>query len=195
MMIFKTRLNKSLNKDMYSRKALRMFKFLVFFLFAAGMQTNAKGNLDKVDLLNGKTTVELNKFVRTHFLEAFKTITGTVIDNTGNRLSGVSVTVRGTQRGTSTDADGQFTIEANSGDVLQLSMIGYKAKTVVIGADNNVTVSLELEATIGTEIVIVGFGTQKKVNLTGSISTVDAKQLESRPLAMLDRLFRGWFRA
>ena len=190
-MIFNPRLKSRLSNEKQFRKTLRMISFFAVFLFAVSMQANAERNYEKDNLLKSKTSLNLKKVKGNGFTKFFKTITGTILDNTGNPLSGVSVTVKGSQKGTSTDAQGHFSIDANAGDVLQLSMIGYKAKTVTVGAENNLHVSMELEATMDSEIVIVGFGTQKKINVTGSVSTVSAKQLESRPVSNVGQALQG----
>ena len=102
-------------------------------------------------------------------------ITGTVKDQLGNPLAGVSVILQGTKKGTSTNADGSFTIDANSGEVLEFTFVGYKNKNVTVGSSNNLSVIMEVEATIGNDIVIVGYGTQKKSDLTGSVASVQSK--------------------
>ncbi len=191
MMSLKFMLNLSSGKIWHSRKAIRLLTFLTLFLIATAIDAKAAGNNKKDNFLKSIASLDLKLFKGESFLEFFKTIKGTVLDGDGTPLSGVSVTVQGSQKGTSTDSKGLFNIEANAGDVLQLSMIGYKATTVTVGAENNLIVAMEEEATLGSEIVIVGFGTQKKVNLTGSISTVDAKQLESRPVSKVGQALQG----
>lgn len=118
-------------------------------------------------------------------------ITGQVKDESGKGIADVSIEVRGTQKGTSTNAEGRFTIDANPGDVLDFSSVGYKKKTVTVGNTTSLTVQLEVEVVAGSEIVIVGYGTQKKANLTGSVSTVDAKVLESRPVQNVGQALQG----
>src|SRR6185312_14098264 len=99
----------------------------------------------------------------------FQQIKGSVKDAEGNPLAGVSVVVKGTKRGTSTAADGSFSIDANVGDVLEFSMVGYKKRSVTVGANTNISIEMEIEAVAGNEVVIVGYGTQKKVDLTGAV--------------------------
>ncbi len=104
-----------------------------------------------------------------------KIVSGTVKDEKGNPLSGVSVVIKGTNKGTSTDADGHFTIEANEGNLLEFSFVGYKNKSISVGNNNTLSIVMEIEATVGNEVVIVGYGTQKKSDLTGSVSSVQSK--------------------
>lgn len=112
----------------------------------------------------------------------FQQIKGTVKDERGNPLAAVSVVVKGTKRGTSTAADGSFSIDANVGDVLEFSMVGYKKRSVTVGANTNISIEMEIEAVAGNEVVIVGYGTQKKVDLTGAVSQVSGERLQDRPI-------------
>lgn len=118
-------------------------------------------------------------------------IRGTVKDEQGHFLAGVSVTVRGTNKGTSTRADGSFTIDANEGDVLEFSFVGYKAKTLTVGQGTTVSVILEIEPTISSEVVVVGYGTQKKVSLTSAVSTVQGEDLQRRPVSNVEQALQG----
>jgi TonB-dependent SusC/RagA subfamily outer membrane receptor len=118
-------------------------------------------------------------------------IKGNVKDEKGDPLAGVSVIVKGTQKGTSSGTDGSFSIDANVGDVLEFTIVGYQKKSVRIGQSNNLSVVMEIEVSVANEVVVVGYGTQKKVNLTGSISVVNAKDLENRPLTDASQALQG----
>ena len=104
-------------------------------------------------------------------------ITGTVKDPNGNNLQGVSVVVKGSTKGTSTDASGSFTIDANSGDVLEFSNVGFQKRSVTVGSALTLNLVMEIEQTIGEEVVVVGYGTQQKKNITGAISTVKVGEI------------------
>jgi TonB-linked SusC/RagA family outer membrane protein len=109
-------------------------------------------------------------------------INGTVRDAQGKPLGGVSIIVKivkGPQRGASTSADGSFSVNAEVGEVLEFSMIGYQKKSVTVGRSSNLTVVMEIEATIGGEVVVVGYGTQKKRDVIGSISTIKSDVFEA----------------
>jgi TonB-linked SusC/RagA family outer membrane protein len=122
----------------------------------------------------------------------FANIHGTVKDAQGNSLPGVSVIVKGSTKGTSTNADGLFNIDAKVGDVLEFTIVGYAKKSVTVGSGNEINVLLEVEALAGNEIVVVGYGTQKKVNLTGAISTVDMGDvLGDRPVTSAAEALQG----
>jgi len=119
-------------------------------------------------------------------------IGGTVKDENGNPLTGVSVLVKGTIKGTSTATDGSFSIDANPGDVLEFSMVGYRKESVTVGNNQNITVIMEIEVTAGSEIVVVGYGTQKKANLTGAVTTVKMDEvLGDRPVSTVGALLQG----
>ncbi|MEO9021513.1 MAG: TonB-dependent receptor [Ginsengibacter sp.] len=118
-------------------------------------------------------------------------ITGTVKDQLGNPLAGVSVIVKGTNKGTSTKADGRFSIEANVGEVLELTIVGYQKRSVTVGQSNNLNVVMEIEAALGNEVVVVGYGTQKRRDLTGSISSIKGDDIKLLPTQRVDQALQG----
>ncbi|HZW64940.1 MAG TPA: TonB-dependent receptor plug domain-containing protein, partial [Hanamia sp.] len=120
-------------------------------------------------------------------------ISGTVKDAQGYPLAGVSILVKGTTKGTSTNADGSFSIDANPGDVLEFSIVGYKNKNVTVGQSTTIAVVMEIEAVVGSEVVVVGYGTQKKATLTGSVSEVKGKDLVKSPQPNLSNSLAGRF--
>src|SRR5690606_24225578 len=103
-----------------------------------------------------------------------KTVTGTVISGIDNiPLTGVTVAVKGTSTITQTDANGKFSITANTGQTLQFTYVGFTLQEVVIGSDNVMNISLaQDQGTLG-DVVVVGYGTQRKGNLTGAVTSVD----------------------
>ena len=109
-----------------------------------------------------------------------KAVSGKVIDNTGLPLPGVSVIIKGTTQGTVTNADGEYTLSGISENTtLQFSFVGMLAHEIVVGNQTNINVTME-EETIGLEeVVAVGYGVKKKVNLTGSLASVGSDKLES----------------
>ena len=117
-------------------------------------------------------------------------VSGVVKDTNGEPLIGATVMVKGTANGVSTDAEGKFTINAAEGKTLVVSYVGHKNKEVK--AANGLNVTLESTSEALDELVVVGYGTQKKVNLTGAVATVDvAKQLEGRPQQDLAKALQG----
>ncbi len=117
-------------------------------------------------------------------------ITGTVVDAQGVPVPGASVILKGTSTGTMTDVKGNFSLNVRPGATLEVSCIGYV--TVEVAAKDNVKVVLEDDAELLAETVVVGYGAQKKVNLTGAVAVVDAeKVLDSRPIPDVGRGLQG----
>lgn len=107
-------------------------------------------------------------------------VKGTVVDEKGDPVIGASVVEPGTTRGTSTDINGHFSLRVSTNAKVQISYIGYK--TVTRPAGDNMNIKLETDNALLDEVVVVGYGQQKKVNLTGAVANVDLdKTLTSRP--------------
>ncbi|AWW31474.1 TonB-dependent receptor [Echinicola strongylocentroti] len=120
------------------------------------------------------------------------TVSGTVSSaEDGGTLPGASILVKGTTRGVTTDVDGNYQIQAEKGEILVFSFIGMIAQEREIGGQNTINVALEGEAKSLDEVVVVGYGTQKRSDLTGAVSTVDTEVLESRPITDVGRGLQG----
>jgi TonB-linked SusC/RagA family outer membrane protein len=125
-------------------------------------------------------------------LQAQQAVTGKVLSAKDKTpLAGVSVQISGTQTGVTTASDGSFSITASSGTSLSFSMIGYLTKQVKVGAANLGVVSLEEDAQSLNSVVVVGYGTQKKVNLTGSVATVDMADKVGQPITNVSNALHG----
>lgn len=119
-------------------------------------------------------------------------VSGVVKDTEGEPLIGATVMVKGTSTGVSTDIDGRFLIGAMPDATLVVTYVGYKEKQVKIDGRKQLEIVMESSVESLDEVVVVGYGTQKKVNLTGAVSTVDiAKQLEGRPQQDLAKALQG----
>ncbi len=118
-------------------------------------------------------------------------IRGTVSDASGDKLVGVSVIEKGTTNGTLTDAAGKFSMRVDGNATLEVSCLGFKTREVIPGKSQDVFVILEEDSRLLDEVVVVGFATQKKVNLTGSVSTVDSKAIESVPVQNAVQALQG----
>ena len=120
-------------------------------------------------------------------------ITGTVKDNNGEPVIGANVSVKGTTNGTITDVDGNFSLENISDNVIiVISYIGYTSQEIKAGKQTSLKIILKEDTQAIDEVVVVGFGTQKKVNLTGSIGTVKTDEvLKSRPVTNVQELLAG----
>ena len=115
-------------------------------------------------------------------LMAQTTITGNVKDATGEPIIGASIIVTGTSNGTVTDFDGNFEMKANEGDELTVSYVGFATQTVKVSGSAPIDITLLEDNALLEEVVVVGYGTQKKANLTGSVSSVDSKDLGNRAI-------------
>ena len=132
-----------------------------------------------------------NEMNSSEFQQSERTITGKVVDNNRDPLIGVSVLVPGTNIGVMTDVNGKYSITVKDGQVLQFSYLGYR--TVTENANRNVIDVVLMDDTQAlSEVVVVAYGTQKKANLTGAVSTVDvSKTLEARPYSDVGRALQG----
>ena len=119
-------------------------------------------------------------------------VSGKVVDGNNEPMIGATVRIKGQQTGTVTDMDGLFSIKAQAKDVLLFSYIGYTLQEMEASKANGATIILTEDGKTLEEVVVVGYATQKKVNLTGSVSTVNLiEQAESRPMTSLSAgLFR-----
>lgn len=99
-------------------------------------------------------------------------------------IIGASVVVKGTTNGMITDMDGNFTLEVKKGDIIQISYVGYLTQEIKYNGEPVLNITLKDDTQKLEEIVVVGYGTQKKVNLTGSVANVDSKLMESRPMTL-----------
>lgn len=138
--------------------------------------------------LNGKTYT-LRRFFALLCLMAIsiisfaqsQIITGTVTDDMNEPLIGVSVVVQGTTNGVATDIDGNYSISASSTDVLVFSYLGMKTQNITVGSQTTINVTMEENATMLNETVVIGYGTAKKQDLTGSIANVNAETIMRQP--------------
>jgi len=120
------------------------------------------------------------------------TVTGKVVDKNNEPIIGAYVVVAGTSTGTSTGVDGGYSINVPANGTLQFTCIGYKTQEVAVAGRTVVDVILADDALMLENAVVVGFGTQKKANLTGAVASIDAsKQLESRPIPDIGRGLQG----
>lgn len=128
------------------------------------------------------------------FLQVYaqsRQVTGTVTDDAGIGLPGVSIIIKGTMNGTITDVDGNFSISAPGDAILVLSYIGYGTQEVAVEERTNIPITMTEEATALSEIVVTGYGTQKKSQLTGAISSISAKEISEIPITNLAQALTG----
>lgn len=124
--------------------------------------------------------------------DADRPVRGAVKDENGSGLPGVSILIKGTQKGTTTDQNGAFTVEVeDDNSVLVFSFVGYLSREVTVGNQQEIEIALAVDTKSLEELVVVGYGAQKKANLTGAVSTVGAEVLESRPITNLGQGLQG----
>lgn len=109
-----------------------------------------------------------------------QTVSGNVVDETGEAVIGATVLEKGTQNATVTDFEGNFTIKMGSGKVLTISFIGMQSQDVNVAGKDNIKVVLKEDANVLQDVVVVGYGTMKKTDLTGSVSSVNTEQLNAK---------------
>lgn len=119
-------------------------------------------------------------------------IKGVVLNSlTHTALPGVSIMVKGTTQGISTGTNGEYSIRAKKGDILVASILGYEKQEVSVGDQNVRNILLTESSSALEQVVVVGYGTQKRVNLTGSVATVNADFLENRPITNSSQALQG----
>ena len=124
---------------------------------------------------------------------AVRTVSGIVVDKVTNEpVIGASVVIKGTTQGTITDFDGNFSLDAATGQYLQISYLGYETYEQRVGANaDSYRIALSESAEQLDEVVVVGYGAQKKVNLTGAVSVVDQKDIVGRPTPNMATALQG----
>ena len=118
-------------------------------------------------------------------------VCGTVYDDTGETLIGAAVQVKGTSVGTITDSEGNFCIQAPQKATLTFSYVGYKTKDVVVNGNKKLNVTLQSDSEILDEVVVIAYGAQKKVTITGAVSNVGGSELLKSPTASLGNALSG----
>ena len=123
---------------------------------------------------------------------AQKTVTGTVKDASGEPLIGVSVMIKGSSTGAMTDIDGNFSLPSvPSSSKLTFSYVGYKTKTVDVGSSSQFSVVLEEDNTTLEDVVVIGYGTMKRKDLTGAVASVSGDKLAANPVSNVMQALQG----
>ena len=118
-------------------------------------------------------------------------IKGTILDATGMPVIGANVMVKGTTNGTITDMDGKFSLKVDKNAILVVSYIGYANQEIKVGNQNTLSITMKEDAEALDELVVVGYGVQKKVNLTAAVETVNSEVLENRPVKSATEMLEG----
>ncbi|HNW49730.1 MAG TPA: TonB-dependent receptor [Prolixibacteraceae bacterium] len=131
-------------------------------------------------------------FANDNALQGKKLIKGVVTDQkTSNSLPGLTIMVKGTAVGTVTDIDGNYSIMASDKDVLVFSFVGYTKKEVLVGSQTSINVALSEDVMGLDEVVVTGYGVQKKSDLTGAVSSVSGESLTKMPMANIEQAMQG----
>lgn len=118
-------------------------------------------------------------------------VSGTVTDKNGEPVIGASIQEKGTTNATATDVSGRFSLSVPENAVLQVSFVGYISREIPVGNRTTLEITLEEDSRLLDEVVVVGFGTQKKVNLTGAVGVIDSKAFESVPVQNAVQALQG----
>ena len=183
---------KNFSYDVYKKTSLnhllmimRTSIFLLFtFVFASFAETGYTQKENEVKLKE-KINVDIVQ-------QQKKTISGNIVDSKGESIIGANIIEKGTANGTVTDNSGDFTLEVSNNAVLRISYIGYLEQEVATKNKITLNVALLEDTRSLDELVVVGYGVQKKVNLTGSVSTINYdKDLENRPITNASQALSG----
>ena len=120
-----------------------------------------------------------------------KTITGQIVDATGEPVIGANVLVKGTTNGTVTDIDGKFSITADEDAVLQISYIGYLSQEITVGNQSAINIVLREDTKALDEVVVIGYGTQRKADLTGSVANISTDDLNTQSNTTIGQALQG----
>ncbi len=123
--------------------------------------------------------------------QGVKIITGTVVDEAGLPVPGAVVMVSGTTRGTSADIDGKYSISVSAKETLEFSSIGYSAQSIPVGSQTVINVTLKEDTLLLQETVVVGYGTQRKIDLTGAVDQIGDEIFASRPNSNVTQMLEG----
>ncbi len=164
-------------------KTLLVMKLTAVLLFAACLQVNANGNANRKEGLKIANNLPAAPPI---------IVKGTVKDQNGKALPGVSVSIVGTKGGVSTDIDGNFTISAPENGVLSFTYVGFKTETLPVKS-NGGALDITLNSAVASldDVVVVGYGTQKKVSVVGAITSIGTSELRQSPTTNLSNALAG----
>ena len=166
----------------------------IFFIYLHQLQNNKKTNTIKIVIMNTKN-IYRNLFLlfafllSTNLIFSQNIISGTVADEEGNALPGVSIVEKGTSNGTVSDFDGNFQLNVGDAATIVFSYIGYVTQEVGASATMNVVMAEDVSKL--EEVVVVGYGTQQKKTLTGSVASISGEEINLRPAPNTSQLLMG----
>jgi len=166
---------KILTKASIGAKLVFLFFILVIYNVQANSMNSIKDEIPKNGDHISEKSVAIVVMNEAYFFQ--QTVTGQVLDQNNQPLPGASVVEKGTPNGTQTDFDGNFSLEVDSGAVLEVSYIGFASQEIPVGTQTNFNIALEESASGLEEVVVIGYGTQKEALLTGSVGIVDKEEI------------------
>jgi TonB-dependent starch-binding outer membrane protein SusC len=167
-----------------------VLRTLIFAVLCAGIpDLYAESKHDELSPGTPAKRAGDRKSLTLHTLPAL--ITGKVVDEKGEGLPGVSVLLKGTSTGAVTDATGSYRIEANPGDILVFSFVGFSSQEVTVGAQTTVNITLQVSSETLEEVIVVGYGSQAKRDITSSVVSIGAPEIKDMPVASLDQTLQG----
>lgn len=133
----------------------------------------------------------VNSEMNPSIMQQHKKVSGVVVDNTGTPIIGANVVEKGTTNGTITDVDGKFSLEIAPKSMLQVSFIGYLSQNVIIGNEKVLHIELKEDTQNLEEVVVVAYGAQKKVNLTGAVASVESAKIQNKTFTTVQQAIQG----
>lgn len=139
----------------------------------------------------GFKIIEDNMVVISPKSDVFNNVQGTVTDDKGLPLTGVSIVIKGTQKGTTTNIEGRYVLDAAPNDILVFSMVGYESQEVRVNKKTVVDLQLSLSASSLSQVVVVGYGTTRKRDVTGSVGSVKMSDIQKAPIRSFEEALSG----
>lgn len=164
---------------------------ILFCLFSGGLMAQSEGLNKNLENINKDQTVLASAKLKNANAEFDVTITGVVTDENGMPIPGVTVSVPGTSIGTATDLDGKYTLTVAENASVIFSFIGFESQTVNVANRSTINITLKEDTQSLDEVVVVGYGTQEKVNLTGAVGVATSERLQNRPIANVGEGLQG----
>lgn len=176
---------------MYDKNSINLEEYVSFVLDSSNIQKTVNTLLKSNKSLTFKIINRQIILSKVEQKEPSK-VKGTIVDTSGLPLIGVNITVKGnSSRGTISDFDGNFSLNAQKGESLVISYIGYATQNIKLHNLKDLSITLHDDSELLDEVVVVGYGTQKKMNLTGAVETVDSKSIENRPIRSATDALQG----
>ncbi len=171
---------------------MEILRFLSVVLFLSLFHYSAQAHNSKRTAEDDHTVPGESFLAFIHALDIAMDVSGVVKDESGNPLIGVNVLVKGTNQGTATDFDGSFTLnDVDENGILVFSYIGYKTQEVQLSGQATISVILQEDSKTLDEVVVVGYGTQRKGDITGAVSQIKTEELESLPVYNVEQALIG----